>query len=62
MNLIWKIAVSLLLLSGCASSKSVTDSGLVELSENGDYIRPIKTPNGYYYNNPKDGKLVHIKR
>lgn len=38
----------------------VNKEGLVKLSSNGDYIRPIKTPIGYYYNSPKTGKIVRI--
>jgi hypothetical protein len=62
MNLVCKTALFLLFLSGCVSTKTVTDNGLVKLSEEGDYIRPMKTPNGYYYNNPKGGKLLYIKQ
>jgi hypothetical protein len=62
MNLVWKVALLLLLLSGCVSTKPVVNNGLVELSKEEDYIRPIKTSNGYYYNNPRGGKLVYIKQ
>jgi hypothetical protein len=62
MNLTWKVVLFLLLLSGCVSTKPVVNNGLVELSKEGDYIRPIKTSNGYYYNNPRGGKLVHSKQ
>jgi len=55
------IILSLTSLYSCLGTKPIVNGqGLVELSSNGDYIRPIKTPVGYYYNSPKTGKVVRI--
>jgi len=62
MKLIFKVSMCLLFLSGCVNTKQVQDNGMVKLSEDGDYIRPIKTQSGYYYNNPSGKKLVYIKK
>jgi hypothetical protein len=57
----WKFLL-LLTLGSCVNTKSIMNkNGLIELSQNGDYIRPIKISTGYYYNSPKNGKVIHIK-
>lgn len=57
------IILSLVGLYSCSVTVPVVSrEEVVELSKEGDYIRPIRTSNGYYYNDPKDGKLVKWKR
>ena len=57
------IILSLIGLYSCSVTVPVASrEEVVELSKEGDYIRPIKTPVGYYYNDPKDSKIVKWKR
>lgn len=58
---IWSTIFSLIL-SGCVGTKpTIGSNGLIKLSNDEDYIRPIKTPVGYYYNSPKNRKIIKHK-
>jgi len=55
------IILSLISLYSCSVTVPVASrEEVVELSKEGDYIRPIRTSNGYYYNDPKTGKAVRM--
>lgn len=53
--------LSIISLYSCSSTRPVVnEQGLVRLSNDGDYIRPIRTSNGYYYNDPRNGRVVRM--
>ena len=63
MKRILLILLALLGLSSCLSSKMIeTKDIIIPISDQGDYIRPIKNVGSYYYNSPKDGKIQIVKK
>lgn len=57
------ILILLIGITSCRTGREVKGSStLIELSDSGDYIRPIQTPTGYYYNDPRNGKRIEWKK
>jgi len=66
MKKILSVLLALLGMSSCLTLKQSkvieTKDIVIPISDQGDYIRPIKNAGSYYYNSPKDGKIQIIKK